>query len=217
MRGVFLRNVLLLSGTGLIAAAPVALAQNDCLKDYRMPAVGSWAEYQGEFDKKPSTIRYAVVGEETRAGTKMKWLEMRMTGETPDKTLVYQALTPGNPAEMDQIQEIVFKPGNKPAMKMNGMMMNMIRGQLGKNSALNNLCEGVTLAGEESVTVPAGTFKATRFHDAKHETDSWVTQEVPFYMVRSKGKKFELNLVKSGEGATSSITEKPQEMGGPSK
>ena len=48
---------------------------------------------------------------------------------------------------MDQIQEVVFKTGDKPAMKMSGAMIGMIRGQMGKNSALANLCEGVSLGG----------------------------------------------------------------------
>jgi hypothetical protein len=210
MRGVFLRSVVL-----LVALAPAARAQNECLKDLRMPAVGKWAEYQGTFDQKPYTLRYAVVGEESRDGIPMKWLEMRMVDDKKGDTLVYQMLTPGNPAEMDKVQELVFKPGEKPAMKMGGAMMKMMRGAITKNSALNNMCEGVTLAGEESVTVPAGTFTAARFHNSKHNSDTWMVSDQPFYMVKTSGKKVEIALVDSGDGATSSITEKPQEMGGP--
>ena len=181
-----------------------------------MPAVGRWAEYQATFNGKQSTMRYAVVGEESREGAPMKWLEMRMVGGKD--TSVYQMLTPGNPGEMDKIQEVVFKMADKPAMKMSGGMVSMIRGQMGKNSALANLCEGVTREGEESVTVPAGTFKATRFHNAKHDSDAWMVRDQPFYLVKSVGKNHEIALAKSGDGATSSITEEPQEiMGGPSK
>jgi hypothetical protein len=99
-------------------------------------------------------------------------------------------------------------------MKMSGAMMGMIRGQMGKNSALANLCEGVSLVGEESVTVPAGTFKAARFHNEKHESDAWMVRDHPFYLVKSVGKNHDIALVKSGEGATSSITEEPQDMMG---
>ena len=211
MHGVSLRTVL-----ALVALTTPAAAQNECLKDYRMPSVGRWAEYQATFKGKPSTMRYAVVGEESREGRPMKWLEMRMASDKD--TMVYQMLTPGNPAEMDQIQEVVFKTGDKPAMKMSGAMIGMIRGQMGKNSALANLCEGVSLVGEESVTVPAGTFKAARFHNDKHDSDTWMVRDQPFYLVKSVGKDHEIALVKSGEGATSSITEEPQDMmGGPSK
>ena len=107
-------------------------------------------------------------------------------------------LTPGNPAEMDKIQEVVFKTGDKPAMKMGGAMVGMIRGQVGKNSALANLCEGVSLVGEESVTVPAGTFKAARFHNDKHDSDTWMVRDQPFYLVKSLGKDHEIVLVEFG-------------------
>ena len=210
MRGAFLQSVLLLAAT-----ATAAEAQNDCLKDLKMPAVGKWAEYQGTFDQKPYTLRYAVVGEEDRDGTPMKWLEMRMVDDKKGETMVYQMLTPAGPAEMDKVEEVVFKAGDKPAMKMGGAMMKMMRGAISKNSALNNMCEGVTLAGEESVTVPAGTFKAARFHNSKHESDTWMVPDQPFSMVKTSSKKVEIALVKSGGGATSSITEDPQEMGGP--
>jgi hypothetical protein len=118
---------------------------------------------------------------------------------------------------MDQAEEVVFKSGDKQAMKMNGMMLKMIVGQLKKNSALGSLCEGVAPAGEESVTVPAGTFKAIRYHDSKHNADTWVVPDRPFIMVKSKGEKHELSLASSGDGAKSSITETPQDMMGPSK
>jgi hypothetical protein len=211
MYGVCLRSVLVLA-----AVATPAAAQNECLKDYQMPAVGRWAEYQATFKGKPSTMRYSVVGEESREGTPMKWLELRMAAGKD--TSVYQMLTPGNPGEMEKIQEVVFKTGGRPAMKMSGAMMGMIRGQMGKNSALADLCDGVSLVGEESVTVPAGTFKAARFHNDKHDTDAWMVRNQPFYLVKSVGKDHEIALASSGSGATSSITEEPQDMmGGPSK
>ena len=215
MRGAFL-----LSGLVLTAAAPAVQAQNDCLADIKMPEVGQWAEYTGTMNKDPYTLRYAVVGAEEREGKSLKWLELKMVGKKKDQNMVYQVLTPGNPAEMDQAEEIIMKPGDKQAVRMNGMMLKMLRGQLKKNSILANLCEGITPAGEESVTVPAGTFKAIRYHDSKHNADTWVVPDRPFVMVKSKGKDFELSLASSGDGAKSSITETPQEMpgmGGPSK
>ncbi len=215
MRGVFLRSVLVLA-----ASATAVQAQNECLADVKMPDVGQWAEYTGTMNKDPYTLRYAVVGTEERDGKAMKWLELKMTGKKKDKNMIYQILTPGNPAEMDQAQEIVFKAGDKQAMKMGGMMMKMIRGQLKKNSVLGNLCEGISPAGEETVTVPAGTFKALKYHDSKHNADTWIVTDRPFVMVKSKGKDFDLSLAASGDGATSSITETPAEMpgmGGPSK
>jgi hypothetical protein len=199
----------------LLAAPSLAGQGQDCLAGVKMPEVGQWAEYQGVMNKKdPYTMRYAVVGAEERGGTPMKWMELKMVGDKKDKNMVYQVLTAGTPADMADAQEIVFKPGDKQAMKMNGMMMKMIRGQLKKNSVLGNVCEGMSVAGEESVTVPAGTFKALRYHSTKYESDTWVVLDRPFFMVKSKGKDFEMSLTSSGDDAKSSITETPQEMPG---
>jgi hypothetical protein len=206
MRGV-LRSVLLLAAT-----ATAVQAQNECLADLKMPAVGQWARYTGTMKNDPYTLRYAVVGAEEREGKAMRWLELTMGKSEQDQEMVYQVLTPGNPAEMGRAEEIVFKPAGKPAMKMNGAMLKMILGQLEKNSVLSSLCEGVAPTGEESVTVPAGTFTAIRYHDSKHDADTWVVPDRPFVMVKSKGKDFELNLAESGDGATSAITETPQQM-----
>ena len=206
MRGV-LRSVLLLAAT-----ATAVQAQNECLADLKMPAVGQWARYTGTMKNDPYTLRYAVVGAEEREGKAMKWLELTMGKSEQDQEMVYQVLTPGNPAEMGRAEEIVFKPAGKPAMKMNGAMLKMILGQLEKNSVLSSLCEGVAPTGEESVTVPAGTFTAIRYHDSKHDADTWVVPDRPFVMVKSKGKDFELNLAESGDGATSAITETPRQM-----
>jgi len=207
-------RIIVACGVVLTLFPAAAAAQNECLKDFKMPQVGTWAEYTGTYKDKPSNMRYAVVGSEARNGKDLKWLEMRVEGEKPGKTMVYQMLTPGTPAEIGQVEDVVFKEGDRPAMRMNSMMVGMMRGQMGKNSVLSNLCEGVTAAGEETVEVPAGSFKATKLHNAKYESDAWVSAKVPFYMVKSVGKDYNLSLAKVGEGAKSSITETPQEMPG---
>jgi len=120
---------------------------------------------------------------------------------------------------MAQVQEIIMKAGDRPAMKMNGMMLKMIRGQLDKQNFLADVCRQVTLVGKEKVTVPAGHFQATHFHSAKYGSDSWVASSVPFALVKSVGKNYQMELAVYGNGAKSSITEQPQEMpgmGGPS-
>jgi hypothetical protein len=215
MRTALLQALLILAG-----AAPTVRAQDDCIKNLKWPEPGRWAEYQMvASNKTPTTMRYAVVGTDKRDGTEFKWIELQIAGKTPDKNLVYQMLVPGGPAELGQVQEVVLKTGTKPAMKMNGMMMKMMRGQLEKSSFLSNICEGVSLVGEESVTVPAGTFKTLHFHNAKYDSDSWVSPSVPFTMVKTTGKDHDIQLVATGDGAKSAITEKPQEMegmGGPS-
>jgi hypothetical protein len=157
------------------------------------------------------------VGTETRAGTEYKWVELKMTDRKKAREMVYQMLVPGGPLEMGNVQEIIMKPGPERAMKMNGMMLNMIRGQLEKNSFFKDVCSEVKLVGQERVKVPAGSYEARHFHSDKYETDSWVDPAIPFSLVKSSGKSHEMVLVATGSGAKSSITEVPQEMGAPGK
>ena len=203
----------------LLAAAPAVRAQ-DCLQQIKFPKVGRWAEYKALYNgKDPYTVRYSVIGSEKRGGADLKWVELRMVGQDKDKSFTYQVLVPGSPTEMAQVQEIIMKAGDRPAMKMNGMMINVIRGQLDKQNFLADVCKEVTLVGEEKVTVPAGRFQARHYHSAKYGSDSWVASSVPFALVKSVGKNYQMELAVHGNGAKSSITEQPQEMpgmGGPS-
>jgi hypothetical protein len=203
----------------LLAAAPAVRAQ-DCIQQIKFPEVGRWAEYKAIYNgKDPYTVRYAVIGSEKRGGADLKWVELRMVGADKDKNSTFQMLVPGSPTEMADVQEIIMKTGDKPAMKMNGMMMKMIRGQMEKQNFLADVCKDVNFVGEEKVTVPAGQFQARHFHSAKYSSDSWVASSVPFSLVKAVGKNHQMELAVHGEGAKSSITEQPQEMpgmGGPS-
>ena len=205
----------MLSLAVLLGVASAGQAQETCIEQLKFPEVGRWAEYQALYNKKdPYTIRYAVVGGERRGGKDLKWLELRMIGEKKDGNIVYQMLVPASVAELGEVQEIVMKPGDKPAMKMDGMMLKMIRGQMEKQSFLSDVCKDVTLVGPESITVPAGKFQTRHFRSDKYTSDSWLTLDIPFAMVKSVGKNYEMALLSYGDGAKSSITEKPQSMGG---
>jgi hypothetical protein len=195
----------------LLGVASSGRAQETCLEQIKFPEVGRWAEYQALYNKKdPYKIRYAVVGSEKRGGKDLKWLELRMIGAKKDGNVIYQMLVPGSAAQLGEVQEIVMKPGDKPAMKMDGMMLSMIRGQMEKQSFLSDVCKDVTLVGVESVTVPAGKFQTRHFRSDKYTSDSWLTLDVPFAMVKSVGKNYEMALLSHGGGAKSSITEVPK-------
>src|SRR5688500_15539756 len=99
----------------LLSAAPVARAQ-DCVQEIKFPQVGGWAEYKALYGKDPYTVRYAVIGSEKRAGADLKWVELRMTGAEKEKNFIYQVLVPGSPTEMANVQEVIMKSGNQPAM-----------------------------------------------------------------------------------------------------
>ena len=198
----------------LLSLASPGWAQANCLDQIKFPEQGRWAEYKALYKDDPYTVRYAVVGSEARGGKKLQWVEMRMTGDKTDRNMIYQMLVPNSLTELGEVQEIVFKPGDQPAMKMSGAMVNMIRGQLEQQSFYSKICKGVILVGKEKVTVPAGGFEALHFRSAEPAADSWVSAGVPFSLVKSSGKDYQVELAAQGSGAKSSIIEKPQEMGG---
>jgi hypothetical protein len=197
------------------AASSLSAQSSSCIDQIRVPTVGQWAEYSAVFkQKEPYTMRYAVIGGESRGGKAFKWLELRMTGNKKDGNMVTQMLVPGSAAELGDVQEVVMKHGDKPAMKIDGRMLMMVREQMKKQSFLTDLCKDVTLVGGETVTVPAGKFKSQHFHSAKYGSDSWVSSKVPFSMVKTVGTDHELTLLRHGHGAKSSITEEPKSVGG---
>ena len=67
----------------------------------------------------------------------------------------------------------------------------------------------------EKVSVAAGSFSTKHYHSDKYGTDTWVDPAAAFPMVKTVGKSHEMELAATGSGATSSITETPQEMGKP--
>ena len=210
MRSPLLPAVLLLG-----SVTPGSAQSSSCIEQVQVPAVGQWAEYSAVFKNKESyTMRYAVIGEESRGGKALKWLELRMTGHKKDGDMVTQMLVPGTAAELGDVQEVVMKRGDSPAMKIDGRMLTMIREQMKKQSFLTDLCKDVTLVGGETVEVPAGKFKGQHFHSAKYGSDSWVSSKVPFSMLKTVGADHELTLLRHGGGAKSSVTEEPKSMGG---
>lgn len=207
-------RVLTLSLLLALGVASPSEAQKSCIEQLEFPEVGRWSEYNAVFKQnEPYTMRYAVVGEESREGKALKWLELRTAGNKKDGDIVYQMLVPGSAAQMSDVHEIVMKHGARPAMKMDGAMVKMISGHLDKQSLLSHICTDVTLVGAETVSVPAGKFPSQHFHSSKYSSDSWVAAGIPFSMVKSVGKDYELTLTRHGEGAKSSITEVPQSMG----
>ena len=84
------------------------------------------------------------------------------------------------------------------------------------NAAFNwaQQCGSLTVVGQESVTVPAGTFKTTHLRSANDSTDVWVSRDVPFGMVKSQSAGVTAELSGMGKDAKKSITETPQDMPG---
>jgi hypothetical protein len=186
-------------------------------------AVGQWAEYRMTGQQGTMQIRFAVVGKETVAGKEHLWFELKMNSD--QGAIVTQALVPGFPYDQENVQSMVMKMGDQPAMKLPKSMLSMAQGmQRGPNpgagaaSALKK-CESAEVIGHETIEVPAGRIETTHFRttEAGQKGDGWVSAAVPFGLVKMTfdvNGSGEMVLLAHGKDAKSSITETPREMPG---
>ncbi|HYC32696.1 MAG TPA: hypothetical protein VEB59_10450 [Gemmatimonadales bacterium] len=212
-----MKRTIMLAAGGLVLAVRVAGAQGSCedVKRYfsKPPKIGEWAELQLDMKKdegkKPMLSQVAFVDREVRDGEQFYRLQMTMTQKNGQKQIL-QMLTPWGPEALDKEYdtEVVMKMGDQPAMIM------PFKG--GKDQPgiadIRKKCGEVNFVGEETVQVPAGSYK-TR-HYSGPEGDSWMSMDVPGWrMVKMVTKKGDtMVLTATGEGAKNAITEKPRDM-----
>lgn len=198
-----------LAGAAILSLSSLApAAAQDCAVGIKPPAAGAWAEYTSA----DGTMRLALLGTEARGGRNLIRVEMSMTSR--EGPMIMQMLVPGYPYEMNNIEDMVLKAGDRPAMRMNAQMLQMMSSRMPKDQVAE-FCRNAQMnrVGEESVTVPAGTFQTIHFRDNSSGNDVWVSESIPFGLIKSKlARGGEIVLTGSGTGATSRITETPQEM-----
>jgi len=103
---------------------------------------------------------------------------------------------------------VIIKHGAQPAMPLPKQMIQTGRELDARDPSRMTCTASMTLVGQESVTVPAAHFK-----DAATGYDVWLSEQVPFGMVKLRiAANEEILLSPYGAGATSSITETPIEM-----
>jgi hypothetical protein len=134
------------------------------------------------------------------------------------QTVITKMLVSGDPQNEDNLKRMILKAPGQPAMEMPIQMMKGMGAQMGGMSQGKKpeLPETKTVdLGVESVTVPAGTFKANHWQSTTEDFifDAWVSEAVsPYGMVKGTSTDFEMILLSHGDGATSLITEEPQSM-----
>jgi len=198
------------------AIPAVASAQDACadLPKFfaKPPKIGEWAEFTWQEKGKPQSqpMRMAVIKEEQRQGKKMYWLQMTMNDKDPSKRTIIQRLTPWDHTSLagENTGEVVMKMGNQPAMKIGAEHAKAAGG-----TDWREACKDSKFVGEESVTVPAGTFKA-RHYTGAHGEDTWASMEAPvWHLVKMSTKEGNtMTLSSTGMGAKSEITEQPMDM-----
>src|SRR5881397_717953 len=209
----------LLAALSLGALAPFALpAQSptdlaDVCKVLGDAKPGQWASFDGTGSSGVGKLRLAVVGSERAGDSTWYWFEVSFAGKDPGKSGVVQILTGSLASGLESPRALVFKAGPQPAMKISGEMAGMM-GKQGRDNTTAfdwaSRCSGAHVVGWESVTVPAGTFRA--LHVTTDDGEVWASRDVPFGLVKTHGKQGDLALTGRGTDAKSSITETPLEM-----
>ncbi len=208
----------------LSLAAPAVRAQNlaEICRTVMHPPVGSWSRFRLEGGRENgATVKMSIVGSESRGDSTFLWMETEARGfpmgpqrggegGSDTMTVISKMLVSGLGVGAMAPHAIVFKLGSMPAMSM---PMQAPSGRSPGNEALRNCGEG-KIVGWESVTVPAGTFRALHVQDTNRNGNTWLVPDLPFALVKietSRGEETSnMVLVAHGTGARSAITETPQ-------
>jgi hypothetical protein len=208
MRRSFLMS---LAALALLGAAPLAAQANACAsKGPKLPAAGGWAEYKTD----SGSMRMAYLGKDSLGERLELTMERPARGNRPAGAMVLQVAVPGFPYEMAEAKEVVMQMGDNPPMKMSEQMLGMMRSRMPSAPTISNdMCSRMTEVGKERITVAAGTFETTHWRDTQRGSDVWVSQSVPFGMVKAIAEGRTVELTGSGTGAKTKLTGTPQEMG----
>lgn len=172
--------------------------------------VGSWTEQRVSTESGIIDYRFALVA--SRGAT---WYEIAATNS--QGTSILQLEVPGFPFQPDQIKSVVTKTGATPAVFIPDALLRQYQStaQSGPFADLETLCRTADVIGSEDVTVAAGSFQTTHLRFPSNGSDLWVSADVPYGIVKGEIQGLgSLELMSSGEGATSSITEAPVSLPG---
>lgn len=207
----------------LLLAAPAARAQDlaEICRRVMRPPVGAWSQYtMVGGSARGATMRVSAVGTETHADTSLLWLEFAVRAipaGAPDSSsdtisVVNKLLVTGFGPGMSEPHAHILKFGSAPAMTM---PVGQGPGADTPGSTTMQDCAGGKVLGWESVTVPAGTFRAVHLQNAEGKADAWIVPDLPFGLVKAatsgeEGDSGEMVLTAHGMGANSLIAEAPR-------
>ena len=206
---------------GLPAAAPLpaqsATDLADVCKSVGDAKLGQWASFDAtDAGSGGGTLRLALVGTERVGDSTLYWFEVSFAGKDPGRSGTVQILSSSLASRSAPPRALIVKYGQQPAMKVSGEMAGMM-GEKGRENTqafdFAARCNSARVIGWESVSVPAGTFRALHMTTVDGG-DVWASRDVPFGLVKTHAKQGDLALTGRGADAKSSITEKPVDMSG---
>jgi hypothetical protein len=211
----FLRTLLIVLGIGLLPTLAAASGASELCSGSINLTEGQWARFavDAPFIVERLESRYAIVGSE---GSDY-WMEFEIATPMGNGNVIMKTLIPGWPYAEGKIKralmQLPFGEGMEamPPMEMPPSSMK-------KDDPANPIrmaCDELENGVEESVTVTAGTFRATRISLRREGKDIWLSSEVPFGIIKfadqdNKG----MELMAIGNDAESGITAEPQKIPG---
>jgi len=180
---------------------------------------GQWAEYAAHafLIEQDVKSRFAIVGAEANH----YWFEFEAESPMGDSVTIIKILIPGWPYRPEKVTRVIMQLPRIKGMDAIPPMEMPPRSVHGENLSdpLRMVCEeigrGDVETFQESVTVAAGTFSATRVPVRQLGKDVWVSTAVPFGIVKMADEEgFGVSLTAFGNDARTAITETPQALPG---
>ncbi len=207
-----MRPIVLL--TIILAPSAQRLAAQDACGEVaklfaKPPTVGAWSEVRMEekSGEPPKVMRMAVVGTEKQAGKTVYRMQMTSTDPRSGQRMIIQMLTPWGMDALNsgEQKEVILKLGDQPAMRMprpKGVSDQDVWD-------LRKQCAKGKFVGQESITVPAGSYRSR--HYTGPDGDTWLAAEVPvWHVVKNVDKDGStMTLTAVGAGAKNEIRETP--------
>ncbi len=193
----------------LAESTPRALAPppaDACTGALRLPATGSWVEWRTP----KTTVRLSYLGTDGRAVPVTHRFEVTTQSEAGAITL--QLVTSTWPNTSAGLEEVVTQVRGRPPVRIGRDQLAQNRRRIPSSpvKVVASRCADLVEVGTERVTVRAGTFAARHFRDAQAGYDAWVSDAVPFGLVKTTSPSGTIELAAQGSGAESGITGQPR-------
>lgn len=212
---VWIRLCIIVLGAGFTATSTVASGIDRLCSGSVELADGQWAGYavDAPFMKEKLDYRYAIVGTEADHF----WLEYEAGMPMGNGSMIMKVLVPGWPYAVDDIKRAMMQmpaPEGTEAMPP----MEMPPSSIQKDDLAEPIrmaCAEAQEGVEDTVTVPAGTFDATRITLRRLGKDIWVSAEVPFGIVKLADAQDKGTVLTAyGDDAEPAITAEPAQVPG---
>jgi len=189
------------------------------LGEFKMPEVGSYAEYKLIYpgEKLEITARFAIVGKEKSSeGKELYWYEYQ-TNDPKSKSIdIVKMLISGDPQKEGNIIRMILKQNQDKPMELSAEIMQMVNAPMkGEKEKVKDTGE-VRNLGKETLKTAAGSFECTHMQYVSEKTavsDVWQTPQIPFFgLAKSVNEGLTMEIQKFGKDAKTVITEETEKI-----